>query len=326
VKLTVVLLAVSAALGFGAATASAGAPASSPAQVRRVLRFWTPARMERARPLSVLPSAGDGVAGPSAGASAVASHATPHRYPPRAPRRGARASSTFQAVADPTLEGDSQNGAIFFALGHGEGFARCSGTSVNAPNLSVVFTAGHCVDEGGPRGRWYSRDWVFVPGYHNGVRPFGVFVAKWLGSTPQWLARANENFDVGAAVVSPDESGRRLATAVGADGIAWGLPPDQVFDVYGYPVAPPFNGATLQLCPQTAYEGHDVASFLWPGPLNLAVQCDVTGGASGGGWTIAGGLLNGVTTYGYPADPKTDFGPYFGKAVGGLFGRAARVK
>jgi len=34
----------------------------------------------------------------------------------------------------------------------------------------------------------------------------------------------------------------------------------------------------------------------------------------------------GVTTYGYPVDPKTDFGPYFGKAVGGLFARAARGK
>jgi V8-like Glu-specific endopeptidase len=263
--------------------------------------------MERARPLSVSPAGGGGLA-----------------RPPAAPP--AQASSAFQAVADPTLAGDSQNGAIFFSLGHGEGFARCSGTSVNAPNLSVVFTAGHCVDEGGPQGRWYSHKWVFVPGYHNGERPFGVFVAKWLGATRQWLAHGNENFDVGAAVVSPNEGGQQLATAAGADGIAWGLSPNQVFDVYGYPVAPPFNGATLQLCHQTAYEGHDFASFLWPGPLNLAVQCDVTGGASGGGWTIAGGILNGVTTYGYPADPKTDFGPYFGKAVGGLFARAARVK
>ena len=92
----------------------------------------------------------------------------------RRPAWSGRGRSAFQTVADPTLEGDSQNGAIFLALGHGEGFARCSGTSVDAPNLSVVFTAGHCVDEGGPQGRWFSRNWVFVPGYHDGERPFGV--------------------------------------------------------------------------------------------------------------------------------------------------------
>ena len=58
----------------------------------------------------------------------------------------------------------------------------------------------------------------------------------------------------------------------------------------------------------------------------MAVQCDVTGGASGGGWVISGDVLNGVTTYGYPSDPNTDFGPYFGKAVGWLFDQAARVR
>ena len=41
---------------------------------------------------------------------------------------------------------------------------------------------------------------------------------------------------------------------------------------------------------------------------------------------ISPNVLNGVTTYGYPSDPNTDFGPYFGKAVGGLFGQAARVR
>jgi hypothetical protein len=228
-------------------------------------------------------------------------------------------------VADPTAAGASQNGAIFIVLRHG-GLARCSGTSVNAPNLSVVFTAGHCVNSGGPRGEWLSSEWVFVPGYRYGQLPFGVFAAKWLDTTRQWLSSGSENFDVGAAVVSRNERGQRLAAAVGGAGVAFGLSPSQVFDVHGYPVGPPFNGATQQVCPQTPFLGHDVLSFLLRGPLNLAVQCNVTGGASGGGWTIAGGLLNSVTDYGYPLDPATDFGAYFGKAVEQLFARAARVK
>jgi V8-like Glu-specific endopeptidase len=292
---------------------------SSTAQARGALRFWTPARMRRAHPLSVQPAGGARVVAPSARGL----HGNPYRYPARGPAAGsARASSAFQPVLDPTLPGDSQNGAIFISLGGGE-TARCSGTSVNAPNLSVVITAGHCVHDAG---EWFDHRWVFVPGYHDGARPFGVFPAKWIGTTPEWLASADENFDVGAAVVSRNERGQRLAAAVGGDGIAWGLSPAQVFNVFGYPVAPPFDGASQRLCSQTAFEGHDVASFFWPGPLNMAVQCDVTGGASGGGWVIAGDVLNGVTTYGYPSDPNTDFGPYFGKAVGRLFGQAARVR
>jgi V8-like Glu-specific endopeptidase len=246
-----------------------------------------------------------------------------HGYPPRPATATAQVSSSSEVLPDPTLPGLAVNGAVFIGEGRGRGFARCSGTSVNAPNLSVVFTAGHCVYD---EGRWSARKWVFVPGYHHGERPFGTFTAKWLGTTPQWLASENFNFDVGAAVVGRNERGQRLAEAVGGDGIAWNRPPDQVFDVYGYPVARPFNGGTLQVCRQAAYEGHDVGSFLSPGPLDLAVPCEVSPGGSGGGWVIHGNVLNGVTSSGYTEDASTDYGPYFGKEVARLFARAARVR
>jgi V8-like Glu-specific endopeptidase len=284
------------ALAFASIPAE-GAPVAarrlSPAHLSQTRRFWTPA--------------GE----------------TPHRYPPRPPATGALASSATETVTDPTLPGLTQNGAVFISEGPGHGFARCSGTSVNAPNLSVVFTAGHCVYD---EGRWSARKWVFVPGYRHGERPFGTFVAHWLGTTPQWRAEENFNYDVGAAVVGRNERGQRLAAAVGGDGIAWGLSPKQAFDVYGYPVARPFNGATLQRCLQSSYEGHDYESFFFPGPLDLAVQCNVSAGSSGGGWVISGDLLNSVTSNGYPEDPATDYGPYFGKDVGRLFARAARVR
>ena len=47
---------------------------------------------------------------------------------------------------------------------------------------------------------------------------------------------------------------------------------------------------------------------------------------SGGGWTIHGNVLNGVTDYGYTEDPATDFGSYFGREVGRLYKRVARLK
>lgn len=272
-------------------------------QAQGALRFWTPARMKAAKPLDLrLP-----------GEKKIALS------------EPASASSAFETVPDPTLADTRVNGAIFIETPFGLG--RCSGTSVNAPNYSVVFTAGHCVNTGGPHGRWMDFRWVFVPGYRYGQRPFGVFPAKWIDTTLKWRTTGSENFDVGAAVVTRNQRGQLLAKAVGGTGIAFGLKARQVFDIHGYPAEEPFDGETQQICRQTPFLGHDAHSFLSPGPLNLAVDCDVTGGASGGGWTIAGTkTLNSVTNYGYGDDPDTDFGAYFGREVARLFHRAAGVK
>jgi V8-like Glu-specific endopeptidase len=275
----------------------ASALTSPGGQAQEALRFWTPARMKAAKPLDL-------------------------RLPGSGP---ASASSAFETVPDPTQVDSRVNGAIFIETPFGLG--RCSGTSVNASNYSVVFTAGHCINTGGPRGHWMDFRWVFVPGYRYGQRPFGVFPAKWIDTTRQWRTTGSENFDVGAAVVSRNQRGQLLGKAVGGTGIAFGLKARQVFDVHGYPAEEPFDGETQQVCTQTPFLGHDARSFLSPGPLNLAVDCDVTGGASGGGWTISGGkILNSVTNYGYGDDPDTDFGAYFGVEVARLFHRAAGVK
>lgn len=234
------------------------------------------------------------------------------------------AKSSFELVADPAAPEYRQNGVIFIVTPFGLG--RCSGTAVNSPNYSVVFTAAHCIREPGRRGGWLDLAWVFVPGYRYGQRPFGVFPARWVDTTTRWRKIGGENSDVGAAVVRPNARGQLLTKAVGGAGIAWGLSARQVFDIHGYPVAPPFDGETQRVCRQRPFLGHDAFSFLTPGPLNLAVDCFVTGGASGGGWTIEGNVLNSVTNYGYEDDKATDFGPYFGKEVGRLFHRAERIR
>lgn len=316
--LATTLLILTAIAVNGAALASASGLWLPPVSARQAGRFWTPQRMREAKPLEVKhPYA-------KAAARTAARRGAPHRVPGEAPRLSVEASH-FEQVADPAAPEFRVNGAIFLSLGI-FGYARCSGTAVNSGNKSVVFTAAHCINSGGREGRWFPGQWAFIPAYRYGQRPFGVFPARWLDTTKQWRRSGSENFDVGAAVVGRNGRGELLEEAVGADGIAWNLKARQTFDVHGYPVEEPFDGETQRICRDMPFLGHDPASFLFPGPLNLAVPCGVTGGASGGGWTIDGNTLNSVTNYGYFDDTSPDFGAYFGKEVARLYGRAAKVR
>jgi hypothetical protein len=279
--------------------------------------FWTPQRMREAKPLEVKRPHARATVG------RVAAGGRPHRIPPQAPRLSLEASG-FEAVADPTAPEYRVNGAIFLSFGI-FGYARCSGTAVHSRNRSVVFTAAHCINSG-RSDIWFTGRWVFVPAFRYGQRPFGVFPARWIDTTKQWRRSGSENYDVGAAVVGRNGKGETLSEAVGGAGIAWNLKAQQTFDVHGYPAEEPFDGETQRICHGTPFIGHDPDSFLIPGPLNLAVACGVTGGASGGGWTIDGNTLNSVTNYGYPDDASPDYGAYFGKEVARLYGRAEKVR
>jgi hypothetical protein len=319
-------LLASIAIASGAEEASASGLWVHGAAASDAAAFWTPARMRRARPLEVEPGRFSSLLPGRSGAMGRGS----------ARRVGADASSSrrpllgalgtnFAEVADPTAPAFRIHGAIFMSLGI-FGYARCSGTAVRSRNRSVVMTAGHCINSGGSHGFWFPGRWAFVPGYRHGQRPFGVFPARWIDTTRQWRRSGSENFDVGAAVVGRNGRGELLEEAVGGAGIAWNLKPRQRFDVHGYPAAEPFDGETQRVCADLPLLGHDPNSLLSPGPLNLAVDCGVTGGASGGGWLINGDTLNSVTDYGYFDPGSPDYGAYFGNEVARLYGRAVRVK
>ncbi|HET9198951.1 MAG TPA: hypothetical protein VFN92_11945 [Solirubrobacterales bacterium] len=279
--------------------------------------YWTVARMRAARPLEVGGAKPRVLSGGRGG-----KHGKPRRIEARL---GTTFGSDFEAVSDPTAPEFRVHGAIFLSFGI-FGYGRCSGTAVRSRNASVVVTAGHCLNSGGRRGRWFDGKTVFVPAYRYGQRPFGVFPVRWIDTTEQWRASGSENFDVGAMVVGRNEAGKKLVDAVGGAGIAFNLKAKQTFDVHGYPAEAPFDGETQRICRGASFLGHDANSFATPGPLNLAVACGLTGGASGGGWTIEGGTLNGVTDYGYFDRSSPAFGAYFGKEVARLYDRAARVR
>lgn len=273
---------------------------SSPA--REAGDFWTQARVRRAVPME-LKSSRSGAAAPAPGDF----------------------GSDFEQVADPAAPEFRVHGVVLLSFGI-FGYGRCSGTVVRSPSKSVVITAAHCLNSG--RGdQWFPGEAAFVPAYRYGQRPFGVFPVRWIDTTTQWrVGGGNPNYDVGAMVVGRNGAGQLLGDAVGGTKIAWSLKPNQSFTVHGYPTEEPFDGETQRVCGAAHYFGHDPRSLEYPGPLNLAVSCGVTGGASGGGWLINGDTLNGLTSYGYFDRESPDYGPYFGKEVARLYGRAARVR
>jgi hypothetical protein len=286
---------------------------------RAAAAFWTPARMRAAKPIEVVPRGRGARAGVKRGRRGERGRVATLGIP------GKDFGADFEQVPDPTLPEFRVNGAIFLSFGI-FGYARCSGTAVRSHNESVVVTAGHCINSGGKRGRWFTGPMAFIPAYRYGQRPFGIFPARWIDTTRQWRADGSENYDVGALVVGRNEAGEKLQEAVGGSEIAFNLKARQTFDVHGYPAEPPFDGETQRICRGTEFLGHDPYSFVFQGPLNLAVSCQLNGGASGGGWTIADGRLNSVTNYGYFDENSPVYGAYFGKEVARLYGRATRVR
>lgn len=219
------------------------------------------------------------------------------------------------------------HGKVLFRIvgGSDPGNYQCSGTVVRSPSHTLAWTAGHCVYDS-QFGGGFATNWVFLPGFRDGVRPFGTWAARELLTTRGWV---NEDlrYDAGAAVLARDGNGRGIQDAVGARGIAFNQPREQRYRAFGYPAVSPYSGGRLHVC-DSAYRGDD-RSFGPPRPMRIV--CDQTAGASGGGWVVDDRFVASLTSYGYECgsvliiipchNPEEGrlFGPYFGGTIEGLY-------
>jgi hypothetical protein len=272
-------------------------------QANSALRFWTEARMRSARPLS-MPRAARTAPEP---ASPRPAPGPPTLVPRHAPL------PRSMIVPDPTVPPYPEQGRLFIRFGRIAG--SCSATLVNTPSQRVAITAGHCLHEGfGRLGQWATAA-VFVPGYHNGQRPFGNFAGRGAEVLGPWFGFQNDDYDVGAVVLAPNRLGRP-GDVVGSRGWATGLGRRQFFQIFGYP-AGASRGQTLREC-DSGFHGLDHSTFPMPGPPTSRIRCDMAAGSSGGGWIIHSTTLNGLISYFYPARRGFMYGPYFGRAVRAL--------
>lgn len=120
-------------------------------------------------------------------------------------------------------------GALF-ASGWANGHA-CTASVVDSPAGNLILTAAHCVTEPIAGAR-------FVPGYHNGVAPFGTWIVQKATVDPRWTKSQDPADDVAFLTVSPAQSNASRASVqavVGANVLAEAPNEGEKIVITGYP-------------------------------------------------------------------------------------------
>jgi V8-like Glu-specific endopeptidase len=320
--IALVVPAVSAALGMAGPLTPHPAPGLTgvtdhviAAGPSATLRYWTVERMRRAviPPRRFRPHPVTGRPAPAAGAPVLVPGSAPV---PQAGRRGVEtpgAPWTYRGAVRATT------GKVFFTIDGGDYV--CSAGSVSSANRDLVVTAGHCAQDA--TGTW-ARNWIYVPGYEQGRRPYGAFTARHVFVPGPWSAHGDENYDVALVALAPS-AGRHITDAVGAQGIAFDQPRGSLVYGFGYPAGGRYDGERLTYCSgRTHPDSHKITH-------DEGLHCDMTEGSSGGPWLTrfdAGsgtGVVTSVSSFKYADDPATMYGPYFGSAVHRMYERAQRA-
>ncbi len=310
----------------------AGSVAAREAAMRK---YWTPQRMEhaiaRGGPPGASSSLGTERRTPAASqqtemktlASAVApTH--PLRSPARtaAPLAGDQAGPLDHTQAAASLTTASTQGKVFGTL-DGSDYV-CSAGTINNPKGDMVFTAGHCVNDG--NGNW-ATNWVYVPAYYYGQTPYGMWPDFEMTTFTAWQFGGDLNYDVGVVNVVSVSNPFTLVQNTGGNGLTYdannsfGYTPNVT--VWGYPAANGFNGEQAYYCSNVSTFTLTSLNVQPQGPLSqLVTGCAMQPRASGGPWLVGYnastelGNENGLTSTNVPALGAGYIGsPYFGSDI-----------
>jgi V8-like Glu-specific endopeptidase len=119
-------------------------------------------------------------------------------------------------------------GALFTATGSGLGTHFCTASVVDSPHGDLVLTAAHCVS-----GR-AAASMVFVPGYHDGKTPYGIWAVTRMVLDRKWTSSAAPDDDFAFLVVRSPEKGR-VQGITGGERLGVGQPSGRTVQVAGYP-------------------------------------------------------------------------------------------
>jgi V8-like Glu-specific endopeptidase len=184
----------------------------------------------------------------------------------------------------------------------------CTATVVDSPDGDLAITAAHCV-----AGR-HPGVIAFVPGYHDGLEPYGVWFVRRVVVDTQWRRSRNPGHDVAFLVLEPHDGTTVVQRLTGGERLGTGWPARVQVHVIGYP--------------DRAQRPVICASRTRPfGPHQMRFDCaGYTDGTSGGPflarWTgdkqsTVIGVIGGYEQGGYLA--SVSYSPRFGRAVRSLY-------
>jgi V8-like Glu-specific endopeptidase len=300
-----------------------------------MLKYWTPQRMEhaisRGGPTSMPSSLRTERTATTSQHPALESLASPAvpTHPLRSQARTAAplADAPASRMAGPqaaavNLTTASTQGKVFGTL-DGSDYV-CSAGTVNSPKGDMVFTAGHCVNDG--NGNW-ATNWVYVPAYYYGQTPYGMWPDFELTTFTAWQFGGDFNYDVGVVNVTSINNPFTLVQNTGGNGLTYdannsfGYTPNVT--VWGYPATNGFNGEEAYYCSNVSTFTLTSLNAQPQGPLNqLVTGCAMQPGASGGPWLVDYnastelGSEDALTSTNVPAVGAGYIGsPYFGTDI-----------
>ena len=212
-------------------------------------------------------------------------------------------------------------GKLFFTQpGVGDFVCSASVTTGSASIQNIVWTAGHCVANGGAA--TFYTNFLFCPSYDSaqgGVNPaVGCWSWLFVTTSAEWFY--NGAFSRDYAIIRLAHTGTVInadvAAVTGSLGFAWNQGRDQAWLHLGYPAAPPFTGGKIIL---TATE-HRYDDAAQGSPPTNSWGSSQTPGSSGSalilGFTLAGGFINSDVSYVYTSQAGQEIqGPYFDTQV-----------
>ena len=141
----------------------------------------------------------------------------------------AQAAGGAPATRGRLFNGTAAVGALFTEVNGKLVSHFCSASVVHSPAQNLLITAAHCVFRNAqpPPGSM-----AFVPGYHNGKAPRGVWSITAVYVNQAWQLHRNVNNDV--AFLIAGRPGTHIERHTGAEVLGIDRPP-QLVDVIGYP-------------------------------------------------------------------------------------------
>lgn len=123
--------------------------------------------------------------------------------------------SNKKVRAEP-FDGVAKVGAVFFSVGGVVTAHYCTGSVVHSASGDLIATAAHCVYNK-LFGGWQDHI-AFVPGYHDGIAPYGVWVATTAYLNTKWISKQDQDVDIAFLKVRPAGGGSgTLESLTGAD-------------------------------------------------------------------------------------------------------------